>query len=113
MIGIVANHRPACCISALQLIGMSEACGQVIVHHAGGLHKCIANGASDKRKPFPDQRFAHGIRFGAAGRHFALMMVMVDDGSMTRKLPYVMIETPVHFPDPQKSLCVADGSVDF
>lgn len=113
MIGIGAVQGLAYFLLVRQVIRMSEASAQVIVHQAGGLHKCVANGASDKRKTFPDQRFAHGIRFGATGRHFALLLVMVDDGSMTRKLPYVMFEASVRLPDPQECLCVANSSIDF
>lgn len=49
------------CINRLALLRSFPASFQMIIHHATGLHKGIANGGAHKGKTPLQQVFAHGI----------------------------------------------------
>src|SRR5579871_4838600 len=87
---------------------MAEAIGGVIVHHAGRLHKGIADRRADKAEAALLQRLAHGIRFFAARRNLLVVAPTVDQWLATDELPYVLGEATEVLLDRQKGARVAD-----
>ena len=65
----------------------------MVIHHAGCLHKCIANGGPNKFKTTIFQIFAHGRGFRCGCGKFRYFTKSVLNGFPVGELPDVFVKT--------------------
>ena len=84
----------------------------MIIHHAGGLHVRVANGAAKEFKAALFHVFTYYVRFGRGGLR-AIFKMVFDRLSIRHKTVQVIIKRAELFLHIYKQLRVADGGVYF
>ena len=64
----------------------------MIVHHARGLHKGVANGGTDKGESTLLQIFAHGVGNGSARRYVSMLPPRILNWLAAYELPKIFVE---------------------
>ena len=99
--------------SVLPDLAPAKAVRQVIIYHAGRLHKGVADGAADELKPALAQIFAHGIRLRRSSGNLLQRRPGVLNRLAAHKLPDVGIERSELFLRLKKGLRVLYCRVDL
>ncbi len=76
----------------------------MVVHHAHGLHKRVADGRSHKIEASSLQRSTQSIRLRSPRRDLMLPLPRIQSRPAVHKLPHVAVETAEFFPHPQQGL---------
>lgn len=93
--------------------GVAKAIDQVIVDHADGLHKSIANGGADKiESPFLEV-LAHSVRFGGACGDVFQRFPGVLNWLAADELPDVFVERSELSLHIKKGFCILDCGVNL
>src|SRR5687767_229080 len=90
-----------------------EAAGEMIVHHAGGLHERIADRGSYEPEPVGLEIAAQPARDLRLGRHLARLAPPVLHRTAVDESPQVRVERAVLTLDGQHRPCVGDGGRDL
>ena len=85
----------------------------MVVDHTGSLHESVANRSAHKFESPLLEGFAHGIRFGCAGRNFGYGLIVMVDGLIAGKLPDKPVERTKLRDHTQKSSGVGYGGAYF
>ena len=75
-------------------VSMAPASDLVVVDHADGLHKGVADGGADEFEAAFLEVFAHGVALRRGGGRFAVVLPAVDDGPPPDKAPDIGIKAP-------------------
>src|SRR6202035_1132439 len=86
---------------------------QLIVHHPGRLHQCVADCRACKFESTPQQVAAHLIGFRGPSRHFAHPSPTVLDRLATNETPQISVEGSEFFADSEKRLRILDRRRDL
>src|SRR6185436_20234438 len=81
----------------------------MVVYHADGLHKRIANRGSNEVKPAANQVLAHGVGLRRTRRHFLHGLPSILQRTAIDETPDVGIEAAEFFLDLEKRLRVLNG----
>src|SRR5580704_11885357 len=92
---------------------MPEATDQVIVDHAGGLHKCVTNCRANEFEAAFSKIFAHRVGMRSAGRHVFCMLPAVLHGPAVNEVPNVSIEAAAFLLNGEEGAGIPDGRANF
>ena len=92
---------------------MAEAADQMIIYQARGLHECIANGGTHKRKSSRFEITAERIRFPAARGNVTMPSAMMDDGLAVDEAPEILIEAAEFLLHLQEGCGIADRGLNL
>src|ERR1700731_176485 len=89
-----AGHGRTSARSPGSPLRITEAVGEVVVHHSDGLHEGVANRGADERESALLQIFAHGVGSCGAGGNLFREAPAVHDLRPARKFPDIRVERP-------------------
>src|SRR5512135_673072 len=92
---------------------MPEASHEVIVHHAGGLHERVADGAADETKAAFLQVLAHGVGLRRRARNLLEAAPPVPGGLASDELPDVAVEAAEFLLHREEGEGIADRRFDL